>query len=105
MEYCLDISLVESNVAGYNKIPQTMIKVKKFTSEGKPTEKVTMRVQLQTVRERVMLESLFHNTYRLQELINKNLADVSHQSEEKFTHEEVKAAGDEFYRALVTGNH
>jgi hypothetical protein len=81
-----------------------MIKVEKFSSPLNNQEKVTMRVRLETERERIMLEALFHNTYKLQELINKNLENVHHQTEARFTHEEVKQAADEFYVALVTNN-
>lgn len=73
------------------------MKVTKFHSEGEPTEKVTMRVQIHTKREQDLLTAMFHNTYKLQEICNSAGNDV-------FTHDEVKEVADMFYIALVT-NH
>lgn len=74
------------------------MKVRKFHSVGEPTEKVTMRVQIETQREQALLTAMFHNTYKLQEIANA-------AGNEVFTHAEVKAAADAFYIALVTNNH
>jgi hypothetical protein len=78
------------------------MKIKKFAKTGNPTEKVTIRVEIKAEREREFLEMVFHNTYLLQEIVNKN-SDL--KSIERFTHSEVKELADIFYIALVTDNH
>lgn len=78
------------------------MKVTKFHSQGNPTEKVTVRVEIKKQREMEFLEMVFHNTYLLQEVANKN-ADL--KSIDRFTHEEVKELADTFYIALLTNKH
>lgn len=72
------------------------MRVRKFNGENENT-KITIRIMVDTVREKEMLTALFHNTYKLQELINSN-------TEERFEHDEVKHVADSIYIALVTNS-
>ena len=70
------------------------MKVRKFHGE-EVNAKVTFRVTIDTQRELDLLEALFSNTYKLQEIANK-------AGEEVYSHAEVKELADAFYIAIVT---